>query len=640
MLLRLRPTADEPAVEAWTRVPEVATSRVMGAAFGVFFVLGGAAGLCSIQGAGGAAAHGARGTALTLIALLAVVVGLVTIALRDRLTAGVLHALVPAATALVVTSIVLSPDAPSALLTAALLTFIAVDCAVFFSTAAGLVHLLTCLVAGTAAVAGRPDIGRWQAAALALVLVGVAGVVAVVAKRASSASLDSLTGLPNRRGLDAALERAVRTADRTEETLAVALLDLDGFKAVNDAGGHAAGDELLRTTAAAWRAALPEGAVLARLGGDEFAVVLSGSSSAALAALLDPLVRDHRSRASAGVADAVPLETPTDVLRRADMALYRAKQDGRGRCVVAQDDAVATEADALAQDLVRALGEGTLDVHYQALYDASPVVTSRPRAVEALARWHHPERGPVSPAVFVALAESRGLVVELGALVLERACRELVSLPPGLRGDLHLAVNVSGLELVQPGYVRSVAEVLARTGWPADQLVLEITESVVEADAPQALATLREARSLGVQISVDDFGTGYSALSRLDDVPATYLKLDTSFTATVHTSPRRARLVRAVTALSTTLDLGVVAEGVETAEQARVLVDLGCTLLQGYHLGRPEPLPALARRLRDATRPPTAPRAAAAHPAPPALPAPRRGTTEGRAGSPLEGVDV
>ena len=624
-------------MEAWTRVPEVATSRVMGAAFGVFYVLGGLAGLCVLQGQADTAAAGPRTTVLTLIALSAVVAGLATVVLRDRLTGSLLHALVPAGTAMTAAAVVLSPDATSALLTASLLTFIAVDCAVFFSTAAGLVHLVTCVVAGTAAVAGRSDMGGWEAAALACVLVGVAGVVAVVANRASSASLDSLTGLPNRRGLDGALERAVRTADRTEEPLAVALLDLDGFKAVNDARGHAAGDELLRTTAATWRAALPEAAVLARLGGDEFAVVLPGSSAAALAGLLDPLVRDPGSRASAGVADAVPAEAPTDVLRRADMALYRAKQDGRGRCVVAQDDAAAAEADALAQDLARALQEGGLEVHYQALYDAAPDIASRPRAVEALVRWHHPERGSVPPSVFVALAESRGLVVELGALVLERACRELTSLPTEVLGDLYLSVNVSGLELVRPGYVQSVARVVERTGWPAERLVLEITESVVDADAPQALAALREARSLGVLISVDDFGTGYSALSRLDDVPATYLKLDTSFTATVHTSPQRARLVRAVTALSTTLDLSVVAEGVETPEQARVLVDLGCTLLQGYLLGRPEPLHELARRLRDADAGATTP---IPGPTPLDLPAPRSGSSSATSGSPVQGVGV
>ncbi|WP_299035177.1 bifunctional diguanylate cyclase/phosphodiesterase [uncultured Pseudokineococcus sp.] len=606
-------------------MPEVATPRLMGAVFGVFYALGGVAGLCVVQAAGGAAAGGVL-TTLALICLGAVVAGLATVALRDRLTTRTLHAVVASGTATITTGVLLAPDATSALLFAALLTFIAVDCAVFFSTAAGLVHFGTSVVAGTAALSARGDLDGWEAAALGVVLAGVAGVVAVVAKRASSASRDSLTGLPNRRGLDAALERSVRTAERTGEPLSVALLDLDGFKAVNDASGHAAGDELLRTTAATWRAALPEEAVLARLGGDEFAVVLPGGSSGALVELLAPLVGDRRAPASAGVAETRWLEGPADVLRRADMALYEVKRSGRGRCAVAGEDAATEGEAALVEDLARALRAGGLEVHYQPLYDAAPAgAAGVPRAVEALVRWHHPQHGPVSPTVFVPLAESRGLVTELGALVLERACRELMSLPPELRSDLRLSVNVSGLELVRPGYLRGVSDVLERTGWPVSRLVLEVTESVVEADAPQALATLREARALGLLISVDDFGTGYSALSRLDEVPATYLKLDCSFTATVHTSPQRARLVRAVTALSRTLDLAVVAEGVESAEQAQVLVELGCTLLQGYHLGRPEPLEALARRLVAGTAAPAT--------------APRQGDPA-TAGSPVEAADV
>ncbi|WP_299035174.1 bifunctional diguanylate cyclase/phosphodiesterase [uncultured Pseudokineococcus sp.] len=613
----------------------MATPRAVGSAFGVLYVAGGLAALVVAAGVDGVGAGvGPARALIAAIGVLAVVIGTAAAVLREHLPAGVAHLLVTGGTVLITTAVLVSPDPGTALALSAVYTFIAVDIFVFFSLRSAFLHLSVCLVTATAALAARDALHH--AVALDVVLVAIAVVVGLLAKKASDASLDSLTGLPNRRGLDEALDRTTRTAERTGEPLSVALLDLDGFKEVNDAGGHAAGDELLRTTATRWRAALPDHAVLARLGGDEFAVLLPGAGSAALAELLDPLVRDRRAPASAGVADAPAEQTPTEVLRRADAALYDAKRSGRGRCAVAGEDPVAEGEASLVEDLARALRTGGLDVHYQAVFESTPGDGGGPlRAVEALARWDHPERGPVSPAVFVALAEAHGLVTDLGALVLERACRELMSLPPQVRGDLYLGVNVSGLELVRPGYVRRVAEVLERTGWPVERLVLEITESVVEADGPRALAAVREASALGLLISVDDFGTGYSALSRLDEVPASYLKLDSSFTATVHTSPRRARLVGAVTALSQTLDLTVVAEGVETAEQADVLLGLGCTLLQGYHLGRPEPLAALADRLREASA-----RAATPPPALPAVPVPRRGTPAAAAVLPSEDADV
>ncbi len=246
--------------------------------------------------------------------------------------------------------------------------------------------------------------------------------------------------------------------------------------------------------------------------------------------------------------------------------------------------------------------------------------------VEALARWTHPVRGAVSPDVFVAVAEAHGFVGELGAAVLERACRDLASLPEARDRGLVLAVNVSGLELVDDDYVERLAAVLDRTGWPAAQLVLEVTESVVEGGDERAVATLLAARVLGVRVAVDDFGTGYSSLSRLDRLPAAYLELDAGFTATAHTCAGRARLVRAVTAMSRSLGLYVVAEGVETPEQGRALAGLGCDLLQGFALGRPEPLASLAARLR---RPSAAP-AADAHPGSGLadVPGPRRETAD------------
>lgn len=574
---------------AWRRVPEVATPRAVGSAIGVFFACGGLAALAVTAGMDlGAPVVRA---VVAAVGLLAVVVGAAVWRVRADFPVRATHPLVLAGVALITVTVLVAPTGTDALALAAVYTFLAVDAFVFFAPLTALAHLAVCVVAATAAVTAHDELSVTHAVALDVVLVAIAVVVGVLARKASRASVDALTGLPNRRGVDQALERLARAAERSGGTLAVALLDLDHFKEVNDGGGHAAGDALLRETAARWRRLLPEAAVLGRTGGDEFAVVLPGAPTAELALLLAALVRDERSPASAGIALWSPPESPWDAVRRADGALYRAKRAGRGRCETAVVDPLE---ESMAEDLLVAVRTGGLEVHYQ------PVVAAedgRLVGVEALARWTHPVRGRVGPDVFVAVAERHGFVGELGTAVLQQACRELAALPGAVDAGVSLAVNVSGLELVEGGYVRRLGEVLRGTGWPAHLLVLEVTESVVEGDAARALSTLADARALGVRVAVDDFGTGYSALSRLDHLRAAYLKLDATFTATVHTSERRTQLVRAVTALSRTLGLGVVAEGVETPAQARLLADLGCDYLQGYHLGRPEPVSALAARL-------------------------------------------
>ncbi|MEJ5945655.1 bifunctional diguanylate cyclase/phosphodiesterase [Pseudokineococcus basanitobsidens] len=614
-------------MEGWGRVPEVATPRMTAAVFGVFFILGAASALSVVVGLEPSPAR----RQIVVLAVLALLTGAACVGLRNRIGRAVLHAVVSAGTGLIATGVVVVPEPSAALVFAVLLVFIAVDSAVFFAVPAGLVHLAVCVGAGTAALLARGDVAPTQAVALDVALVAVAAVVRILAVRASSASVDPLTGLPNRRGLDQALERAGLAAEREGDGLVVALLDLDGFGAVNDALGHEAGDALLVESARAWRGALPRDVVLARVGGDEFAVLLPGRTAPEAVALLDPLCTDAHRPASGGVAERGRTESASDVIRRADTALYRAKSSGHGRCAVADAELPGRGGSAaLARDLAAALREGALDVVYQpvlrAVDGAAPADLDLVGA-EALARWHHPEHGPVSPAVFVALAEREGLVGELGAVVLERACRDLRDVPGAVERGLLLTVNVSGLELLDPRYPQHVGEVLARTGWPARLLVLEVTESVVEADSRPALAALRAVAALGVHLAVDDFGTGYSALSRLDDLEARYLKLDSTLTATVHTSPRRARLVRAAAALAQSLDMVVIAEGVEGPEQAQVLGELGCPLLQGYHLGRPGPVEALAGRLRTADD-----RGRAGSPA--VVPLPRRGaTTDAGAGA-------
>ncbi|WP_298803798.1 bifunctional diguanylate cyclase/phosphodiesterase [uncultured Pseudokineococcus sp.] len=605
-------------MEEWRREPEVATPRAVGAAFGVFYVAGG---LVALLVAASDSAGAPGRPVLTALGASALLVGAVVAARRAHLPRLATHPLAALATGLIGAAVLVTPDPRSAVLVAAVSVFVTVDTGVFFARLHALVHLSACLATTTATLLVRGGVGLLSALALDLVLVAVALVVGVLARRASSASVDGLTGLPNRRGLDDALERLALAAGRSGGPLSVALVDLDGFKAVNDASGHDAGDELLRATAARWRAVLPRSALLARVGGDEFAVALA-APPAELALVLSPLVRDPGRPASAGVAAWAPPEGPAAALHRADAALYRAKRGGRARCEVAGPE---TASVALATDLRAAVAAGAVRPVYQPLV-AADAPGGPPVGVEALARWTHPLRGAVSPDVFVAVAEAHGFVGELGAAVLERACHVLASLPEARERGLVLAVNVSGLELVDDDYVERLAAVLDRTGWPAAQLVLEVTESVVEGGDERAVATHLAARVLGVRMAVDDFGTGYSSLSRLDRLPAAYLELDAGFTATAHTCAGRARLVRAVTAMSRSLGLYVVAEGVETPEQGRALAGLGCDLLQGFALGRPEPLASLAARLR---RPSAAP-AGDAHPGSGLadVPGPRRATAD------------
>ncbi|WP_369055018.1 putative bifunctional diguanylate cyclase/phosphodiesterase [Kineococcus terrestris] len=490
------------------------------------------------------------------------------------------HVVVVVGTGMVTTVAALAPSPATALATAALYVFVTVDVFFFFAPREALAQHLLVLVAAVGTLWSRG--AAWgHVVTTVLAWSVVAAVVGHLANRASEAGRDSLTGLANRRGFDAALDAAVPEALRTGAALSLALLDVDHFKRVNDRFGHAAGDELLRALARECAAAMPREAVLARFGGDEFAVLLPGLRGPRACELLEQLVAGStRVGLSCGVAELQPGEEVGDLLRRADSALYAAKSAGRGQCRLSG----GTSAELVA-DLREALAAGDVRAHVQ------PVVAlpaGRLVAVEALARWTHPLRGPVSPAEFVPVAEASGLIGELGAAVLADACAAAVELReqhPGLR----VTVNVSGRELTAPGYPARVLRTLRASGLPASALVLEVTESLLDASSEVALRALAELRRLGVAVAIDDFGTGWSAFSRLDTLPADYLKLDAGFIAEITTSPRRAGMLQALLALSRTLGLQVVAEGVETTEQADLLSRLGCPLAQGWFFGRPVP---------------------------------------------------
>jgi diguanylate cyclase (GGDEF)-like protein/PAS domain S-box-containing protein len=412
---------------------------------------------------------------------------------------------------------------------------------------------------------------------------------------------DGLTGLPNRALFDDRLAQALARARRGEGQVAVVLVDLDDFKAVNDSLGHAAGDALLIECGRRFDALVRATDTAARLGGDEFAVLVEDRDDAAgaaadvarrLRAALDrPLTVDGRDlhvAASVGVAVAEdPAVSPLDVVRNADIAMYEAKGRGGGDLVAFEPAMLdhARERLDLREHLRGALERGELSVHYQPIVGLGD---GRPTAVEALLRWTHPELGAVSPARFIPVAEEAGMIGELGAWVLERACRDLVALQERADG-VRVSVNVSAVQLRDPGFPAQVAAILQRTGAAPGDVVLELTESVF-AGGEQVAVALRALRALGVALSVDDFGTGYSSLSYLRNLEVDSVKIDRSFVAGLGEEARDAALVRSIVELGHALGLTMVAEGVEHAIQERFLRDAGCDLAQGWRFGRPGPV--------------------------------------------------
>jgi diguanylate cyclase (GGDEF)-like protein/PAS domain S-box-containing protein len=443
---------------------------------------------------------------------------------------------------------------------------------------------------------------------------------------------DALTGLPNRALLLDRLDHALARGAHHGGAVGVLLLDLDGFKHVNDSLGHAAGDRLL----VAFAARLPgcglrPGDTLARLGGDEFAVVLEGLADpgeaarvaariVASPALWAPYPLDGREvivRASVGVAVGRPgADDPGGLLREADIALYRAKAAGKGGYAVFDPamNAAAVARLELAADLRRAVAQGELALAYQPLV---ALTDGRIRRAEALVRWTHPARGPVAPGVFVPLAEETGLIHDIGRWVLGAACRQAAAWrrAHGDRAPV-VCVNLSAREFQDPALAAAVARALRDAGLDPVGLELEITEGVLMGDAPGTLATLWQLRDLGVGLAVDDFGTGYSSLAYLKRFPVDTLKVDKAFVDGLGTDAEDTAIVGAVVGLAHALGLAVVAEGVETAEQAAGLIRLGCTLAQGYHFARPLSAADLAALLAAGPLPLPVGSSGPGHPAP------------------------
>jgi diguanylate cyclase (GGDEF)-like protein/PAS domain S-box-containing protein len=411
---------------------------------------------------------------------------------------------------------------------------------------------------------------------------------------------DALTGLPNRAlfldRLGSALARLKRHPDRL---LAVLFLDLDRFKLINDSLGHSVGDELLVAISRVVREAIRPGDTVARLGGDEFTVLLedledpteaSTVAQRILAAMNVPFViSGHEVFATGSVGIALSsrhYEMPEDMLRDADTAMYRAKSEGKARHRVFDTSmhTQALELLALENDLRRAVDGKRFVVHYQPIVElATGVIVG----VEALVRWDHSQRGLIGPSEFIHLAEETGLVIGISDQVLWQACRDAHTWETKFPFPVSVNVNLSTRAFSQADLVERVASVLAQTKLSAARLKLEITESALMENPDTTAAMLHRFRELGARICIDDFGTGYSSLSYLLRFPVDTLKIDRSFVAAIGRGQRNAQLVGTMVALARSLGMDVVAEGVETEEQRRYLLDLGCAHAQGYLFSRP-----------------------------------------------------
>jgi diguanylate cyclase (GGDEF)-like protein len=444
----------------------------------------------------------------------------------------------------------------------------------------------------------------------------VARTEAATNRLAQQANYDTLTGLPNRDLVLDRLGQALARSRRDGSLMAVLFIDLDRFKPINDSLGHHAGDEVLTEIARRLTTVARGGDTVARLAGDEFLVVRAGfaapenaveTAELVVAELSRPIMtgtgaaaREVTVGASVGIAyaDGATDLTPADLVRDADVAMYRAKQRGRGRVEVFDDALrIAVELRLRTQEELRhAISGGQIRPHYQPIVDST---TAAVVGFEALARWQHPTRGLLGPDQFIEVAEETGLIVPLGAEILARACAEAVRWQrhrPGLR----MSVNVASAQLADPTFVSQVAAVLAETGLDAHALSLEITETTLMADPDAVAETLRAIAALGVHLALDDFGTGYSSLTYLRRFPVQALKIDRSFVAGIGHDREDEAIVGMILNLTQALGLRVVAEGVESAEQLDRLRRLGCPLIQGFYFGRPMP----AEQIEDFLRAP------------------------------------
>jgi diguanylate cyclase (GGDEF)-like protein len=415
---------------------------------------------------------------------------------------------------------------------------------------------------------------------------------------------DALTDLANRVLLDQRLELALMRRIHGEEMVAVHHLDLDQFKAVNDTFGHPVGDKLLKTVADRLRGLVRETDTIARMGGDEFVIVQSPVTDPAqatslaqeiIARISEPFEIDgHRAVIGASIGIAIgPGDgaKPDKLLRNADLALYKAKDDGRGtfRFFEATMDLQMQTRRIMEQDLRKGLPAGEFELYYQPVVN---LASNEISGFEALIRWNHPDKGLISPATFIPLAEDIGFIVPIGEWVIRQACATAAHWP----GDLHVAVNISAAQFRSPGLLQVIVGALATSGLRPTRLEIEITETVLLHNREATLAVLHQLRALGVRIAMDDFGTGYSSLTYLQCFPFDKIKIDRSFVKDITENAGSLNIVRAVAALAKGMGMAATAEGVETSAQLDKIASEGCTEMQGFLFSRPLPAPEIERR--------------------------------------------
>ena len=426
---------------------------------------------------------------------------------------------------------------------------------------------------------------------------------------------DSLTDLANRVLLNERLEQALGYRIHREEIVAVHHLDLDHFKAVNDTFGHLAGDKLLKIVAGRLRGLVRDTDTIARMGGDEFVIVqgpirdpaeATSLAQRIIALISEPYDIDgHQAIIGASIGIAVgPGDglRPDKLLRNADLALYRAKGDGRGqfRFFEPAMDQQMQARRIMEQDLRKALAAGEFVLHYQPVVN---LASNEISGFEALIRWNHPEKGMVAPATFIPLAEEIGFIVPIGEWVIRQACTTAAKWP----GDLHVAVNISAVQFRSPGLMQVIVGALAASGLQPTRLEIEITEFVLLQNKETTLELLHQLRALGVRIAMDDFGTGYSSLTYLQCFPFDKIKIDRSFVKDITENTGSLNIVRAVAALANGMGMTATAEGVETSEQLDKITSEGCTEMQGYLFSKPLPAAEIERLFLSGREPRKAP---------------------------------
>lgn len=421
------------------------------------------------------------------------------------------------------------------------------------------------------------------------------------AQLAYQATHDLLTGLPNRTALDERLEEAYARIQQEQGLLVVMHIDLDGFKAVNDGLGHPIGDLLLKAVAERLAQLVALDDTVARLTGDEFALLLPNldgrQAGRALAdRVLDTLTTPFQIKgkplhisASIGIAcNCKTVGHAHELIQRAGLAMTNAKQQGRNTWHWYQGDMhhITEESVLLRHDLHTALRHDQFELHYQPIVEA---VNGRIRGMEALIRWHHPEKGMISPGVFIPLAEQTGQIIPLGRWVLRRACQDAAAMHAVGERVVPVAINISSLQFRRAGFLEDVQQALADTGLSPEFLELEVTESVLLDGAEQAIELINQLKAMGIKVALDDFGTGFSSLSYLRDLPIHKVKLDRAFIKDIATDRSNAAIVQGIITMAHHMDLVVVAEGIEEHEEQQDLVRRNCDLLQGFLFARPMP---------------------------------------------------